>query len=103
MAWNNIYDLYNSTLDDDKTLVDLIISEIKTEIENRTDNNLEFSFEYDMSTILTSSPDIQVDRIRDNIVFYLRNIGIRCQITDVKKLLIEWIIRENREFMKAYY
>lgn len=103
MAWNNITDLYNSTLEDDKPIVDNIILAIKTQIETNTDTNGDHFFDYDMNDVLTTEEDVQIGRIRDQVIFILRAIGIRVQIIDPTKLHIEWLIRDNREFMKQYY
>lgn len=104
MAWNNIYDLYNSVLVADKVLVDAILAEIKDEIENRTDNNLAFTFTYDLNDAFTSGELApQKSRVADQIIFMLRAIGIGVTISGDTSLTITWRIRDDREFMKSYY
>jgi hypothetical protein len=103
MAFNNIYDLYNTVLEDDKPLVDTCMAEIKTQIETITAANDPFTFDYDLDVKLSNTVElVQKKRIRDQIIFQLRTIGIRCT-GDYLKLTIFWFIRDDREFMKSYY
>lgn len=117
MPFSNIYDLYNQTLLTDKPFVDSVMTELKTQIEIKTDENIEYVINFNLSAFFL--PSIleykQVLRIRDQVQFQLRAIGIRCTISprpfpqtvistssDIH-LNITWIIRDNREFMKSYY
>lgn len=117
MPFENIYDLYNDTLDADKPLVDQVITEIKSEIETKTLENLEYSFDFDLRAFEYLDEDDepitpenkQLIRIRDQVQFILRAIGIRCSIPRITSeegdiiLSIKWFIRNDREFMKTYY
>jgi len=112
MSWDNITDLYNSSLEADKPFVDSIISEIKDEIENRTTNNLDFFFDYDPSPHLTGIEEEQIRRIIDQVQYTLRIMGVRCKFngspiipptTQSYNLNISWYIRHHREFMRGYY
>lgn len=103
MAFNNIYDLYNQTLETDQPLVDECITAVKTEIENRVTNNLEFNFEFDFETILTTQEDVVKNRVKYAVQEYFRKIGIRFYSpSDSYVYTVEWFIRNKREFMKAY-
>lgn len=104
MSWNNIYDLYNDVLVADKALVDTIMAEIKAEIENRTDNNLEFTFTYELNDAFVAGElPPQKARVADQIIFMLRAIGIGVTVSGNTTLTITWRIRADREFMKSYY
>jgi hypothetical protein len=124
MAWDQIYDLYNSSLEADKFLSDQALAEIKSQIETITAANQPFSLSIDLYTFpfvdANNNPVIpqldQMVRIADLIQFSLRSIGIRCSaplpqylfpystptITNMI-LFIEWFLRDDREYMKQYY
>ena len=117
MPFDNIYDLYNQTLLADKPFVASVITQLKSQIETKTAQNIDYLISFNLSTFLlpTVTEYKQVLRIRDQVQFYLRAIGIRCTISprpfpqtlvsissDIY-LNVSWIIRDNREFMKSYY
>lgn len=102
MAINNIYDIYNSVLQADKPLVDQCMAEIKTQIETITAADEPYTFQYDLDVKLPESTIQQKQRIRDQLIYQLRCIGIRCT-GDYFLLTITWFVRNDREFMKAYY
>ena len=112
MPFQNIYELYNNVLVEDKPFVDSCILAIKTEIEARIAANTDFFFNYDATTSLASLTDMQKMRILDQVQFTLRSIGIRCSFNANSVIsygsfssifYIEWFIRNRREFMKTYY
>lgn len=117
MAFSNIHDLYNQTLLADKPFVDLVMTELKTQVETKTAENVDYLINFNLTAFFL--PSIinykQILRIRDQVQFQLRTIGIRCTISprpffqtviptsfDIH-LNVNWIIRDNREFMKSYY
>lgn len=128
MAFTDIYDLYNQRLTADQPYVDSCVSAIKTQIETYTNTYQLFYFDFDLTDLIGSlDVDTQI-RIKDQIIFTLKNIGIRCYllytgvtntpgtpnyqpyainfnskyITVSLLLHVEWFIRNDREFMKAY-
>lgn len=126
MAWDTIYDLFNSTLEADKPLVTQVLTDIKGQIEQKTADNDIKEFTFNMSDFIFkdgNNAEIiveakQLDRIRDQVQFTLRSVGIRCRIpffspTNQFNLnyqnagnvvfYISWEIRDDREFMKQYY
>lgn len=122
---NNIYELYNQTLNDDKPLVDLIVESVKIELTVKVGESIN-EFFYHLAPHFEDLSIIQANRITDQVIALLRDAGIRCQLrgtplmdvedpgyqffhpyfnglnTKPEYLFIIWHIREAREFMKSY-
>lgn len=120
-SFSDIKDLYNQVLLLDKTYVDVCVAEIKAEIMLRVNSIDEPFFYYNCFPVIGALEVLQQDRIKDQITFQLRNLGIRVNLppyivaslnypatvpipTDVEfyKIGISWEIREKREYMKNY-
>jgi hypothetical protein len=126
---DSIYTLYNDKLNTDKTLVNTIITAIKTLISSTADAETSNTFDFDLTSYLTALELEQQIRIKDNVIYYLRNIGFRSYmaynssntpdvnssfdfgialnfnseyITNSMILRIEWVVRKDTEFMKSY-
>lgn len=121
-SFDDIQDLYNQTLVQDKQYVDEVIAEIKAAIKLKIDASAEPILEYNSEPILGVLEPVQQDRIRDQVIMQLRNMGIRVNAGGVGFyipyipagsieptpnsinfiFIITWLIRDHREFMKAY-
>lgn len=124
MSWNTIFDLYNETVIADAPYVAQALSFIKDQIETNTTQGLEYKFLFDIAAfsfldngnnVVTLTPK-QIDRLRDQIQFTLRNLGIHAlspyfspsnqynlSFLPSTTLSIEWHVRDEREYMKQYY
>jgi hypothetical protein len=122
----NIYDIYNKQLELDAPFVTACIAAIKAEISNRVTNQSESRFQQDLQPLIGELEAGQQNRIKDQVIYQLRMLGIRAYliyvqvasgttnnyiysanfnstfITNSNILMIEWNTRNDREFMKAY-
>lgn len=129
MPINNSYDIYNATLEQDKTIVELIIADIKEQLQINITNNIN-KFDYDTEPTIGNLPLTQQNRIIDRILYHLRSAGIRVKIksmvipsqensaipeeiqitnpsfpfigSEQYILTITWYTRNNQEYMKTY-
>jgi|SRR6185369_12750567 len=128
----SIYDLYNDQLVIDQPYVDSCINLIETQITYQIAHNLEYRFTIDLTDTIGTLDMASQIRIKDQVTFYFRNKGIRTYIiyiaqnqsaspnitssngypfavnfnsqyvTNSNIIQVEWFIRDNREFAKAY-
>lgn len=111
--------LYNATLKNDKQYIDQCVVAISSEIQNHIDNELDPSFNIDLTSILGTLSVQQQNRIKDEIIYHFRNLGIRVvssylyvpSVVETNNndslnadltLHVSWFIRDAREYMKTY-
>lgn len=126
---DSIYDLYNDKLTVDSSIVSTCVSAIKAQITSTTATEQTNTFDFDLTPYIGSLEEEQQIRIKNSIIYYLRNIGFRSYIaynqantpnvsssyslplalnfnseyvTNTMIIRIEWIIRKDTEFMKSY-
>jgi len=121
---NDIYELYNERLVADQPFVDTIVNSIKFQIYYHIQESLEYYFLYDCQEWLENQDMLQKLRIIDQVILHFRSRGVRVYVDNTYKfnsdttqiqgasfnyptsfstiLRVEWIVRQGREYMKAY-
>lgn len=126
---DSIYALYNDKLTVDQSYVDTIVTAIKAEIATTTAAEETNTFDFDLTSYIGTLQLDQQIRIKDQIIYFFRQIGFRSYIvynnantpnvtmsnnfdfavnfnskyvTNSLIIRIEWFVRNDREFMKAY-
>ena len=106
MPFNSIHEIYNQQLLLDKPYVDSCVEHIKEEIETNVVENVMY-FTVNLSSLLEELTTIQKLRIKDQVIYLFRNMGIRVYAagntleSDIFNVAI--LPRNNKhEFMKAY-
>ena len=97
----NIYQINSENLVLDQPIADTAITAINTQIENRIQNDLEYTFLYDLNTITTNFSNARKNRIRNIVETYFRMNGIQCSDSSNSFVLnIKWFVKNQSSYMK---
>ncbi len=77
MSFNNVSDLYNATLEAEQPLVDLIVNNIKSKVEESIALGEENVFNFDTNIFLDGQNKYVKDRVIDQVIRALKSVGIR--------------------------
>lgn len=118
----DVYQMYNDRLTNDQSWVDTLVASIKYQIYDTIQNYLPSNFQYDAGEWIGDLDIQSQSRIMDQVIKYFRARGIRVYLlntvlfnnnvmfgvtqidnsTNFLLVTVEWFIRDQQEFMKAY-
>jgi|GEM_PF-6884254 len=96
----DIYQINSENLILDRPIADTAITAINNQIENTIQNDLDYSFLYDLNTITIDFSNERKNRIRYIVQNYFRMNGIQCSdLSNSFVLNIKWFNKSKSNFM----
>lgn len=95
MSLKSIYQITQEVKERDKPFLDSLMSDIQSQIDSITLQDVEYVLVYDCNLLLSALPELQKERITLTIIKKLRGLGYRVSKVNENnafELTITWVI-----------